>query len=116
MTAPMHGIDAAREEFSGIWRLYIPIDNPPDAPGKGLDRWITEYWNDVEHHWVRIDFEIVGQSILEHQKTSVLNSSQWRRSMDRLSRASTPQHSVFTGPPIGDQPRSAATRSRISPP
>ncbi|MFC9876311.1 transglutaminase domain-containing protein [Nocardia salmonicida] len=35
-------------------------------PGKGLDHWITEYWNDVEHRWVRIDSEILGQSILEH--------------------------------------------------
>ncbi|MGW0640180.1 hypothetical protein [Nocardia salmonicida] len=95
-----------------------PIDNPSDAPGKGLDRWITEYWNDVEHRWVRIDFEILGQSILEHQKTSVLNSSSAAEKhgppFERA--ASTPRHSVFTGPPIGDQPRSAATRSRISPP
>ncbi|TCJ97178.1 transglutaminase domain-containing protein [Nocardia alba] len=35
-------------------------------PGKGLDHWITEYWNDVEHRWVRIDSEILGQSILKH--------------------------------------------------
>ncbi|MFI9503276.1 transglutaminase domain-containing protein [Nocardia sp. NPDC052566] len=34
--------------------------------GQGLDHWITEYWKDSENRWVRIDSEILGQSILEH--------------------------------------------------
>ncbi|MFD6158716.1 transglutaminase domain-containing protein [Nocardia sp. NPDC060256] len=33
--------------------------------GHGLDHWITEYWHDVERRWVRIDTEILGQSILD---------------------------------------------------
>ncbi|MFI7002726.1 transglutaminase domain-containing protein [Nocardia sp. NPDC050175] len=33
--------------------------------GRGLDHWITEYWHDVERRWVRIDTEILGQSILD---------------------------------------------------
>jgi Transglutaminase-like superfamily len=33
-------------------------------PGQGLDHWITEYWHDGDGRWVRIDSEIVGQSIL----------------------------------------------------
>ncbi|MBF6327810.1 transglutaminase [Nocardia transvalensis] len=35
-------------------------------PGQGLDHWITEYWDDTEGRWVRIDSEILGQSVLEH--------------------------------------------------
>ncbi|MFF2083413.1 transglutaminase domain-containing protein [Nocardia sp. NPDC058176] len=34
-------------------------------PGQGLDHWITEYWHDGESRWVRIDSEILGQTILE---------------------------------------------------
>lgn len=33
-------------------------------PGQGLDHWITEYWHEQEGRWVRIDSEILGQSIL----------------------------------------------------
>jgi len=33
-------------------------------PGQGLDHWITEYWHEQDRRWVRIDSEIVGQSIL----------------------------------------------------
>ncbi len=35
-------------------------------PGQGLDHWITEYWNDDEVRWVRVDSEIFGQSVLTH--------------------------------------------------
>lgn len=34
-------------------------------PGKGLDHWITEYWDNVDGRWVRIDSEILGQQILQ---------------------------------------------------
>jgi hypothetical protein len=33
-------------------------------PGQGLDHWITEYRNAQDKRWVRIDSEILGQSIL----------------------------------------------------
>ena len=33
-------------------------------PGQGLDHWITEYWHEEDKRWVRIDSEIIGQSIL----------------------------------------------------
>jgi Transglutaminase-like superfamily len=33
-------------------------------PGQGLDHWITEYWHQADKRWVRIDSEIIGQSIL----------------------------------------------------
>jgi hypothetical protein len=33
-------------------------------PGQGLDHWITEYWNGADGRWVRIDSEILGQSVL----------------------------------------------------
>src|SRR6266568_3802498 len=33
-------------------------------PGQGLDHWITEYWHDSGRRWVRIDSEILDQSIL----------------------------------------------------
>lgn len=34
--------------------------------GQGLDHWITEYWHNGDGRWVRIDSEILGQSILPH--------------------------------------------------
>jgi hypothetical protein len=33
-------------------------------PGQGLDHWITEYRHEQDKRWVRIDSEILGQSIL----------------------------------------------------
>ncbi len=33
-------------------------------PGQGLDHWITEYWHEADDRWVRIDSEILGQSVL----------------------------------------------------
>jgi Transglutaminase-like superfamily len=33
-------------------------------PEQGLDHWITEYWHEDEDRWVRIDSEILGQSVL----------------------------------------------------
>jgi hypothetical protein len=33
-------------------------------PGQALDHWITEYWHEDEVRWVRIDSEILGQSVL----------------------------------------------------
>lgn len=35
-------------------------------PGRGLDHWITEYRNDSQQRWVRIDTEILGQQVIEH--------------------------------------------------
>ncbi|MFB7718780.1 transglutaminase domain-containing protein [Nocardia sp. NPDC056100] len=35
-------------------------------PGRGVDHWITEYWSESETRWVRIDSEILGQSVLDH--------------------------------------------------
>lgn len=32
-------------------------------PGLRLDHWITEYWHAGEQRWVRIDAEIIGQSL-----------------------------------------------------
>ncbi len=34
-------------------------------PGQGLDHWIVEY-RDEDHRWVRVDAEVLGQSVLEH--------------------------------------------------
>ena len=34
-------------------------------PGQGLDHWIVEYRNGL-HRWVRVDAEVLGQSVLEH--------------------------------------------------
>ncbi|RLP88832.1 MULTISPECIES: transglutaminase-like domain-containing protein [unclassified Micromonospora] len=33
-------------------------------PGRGVDHWITEYWHDADGRWVRIDPEIVNDSIV----------------------------------------------------
>jgi hypothetical protein len=33
-------------------------------PNQGLDHWISEYWHDHEARWVRVDSEILGQSVL----------------------------------------------------
>jgi Transglutaminase-like superfamily len=33
-------------------------------PGQGLDHWITEYWDEKDGRWVRIDSEILGQAFL----------------------------------------------------
>ncbi len=33
-------------------------------PDQGLDHWITEYWHDGDGRWVRIDSEILGQSVV----------------------------------------------------
>lgn len=35
-------------------------------PGQGLDHWITEYWDDSGSRWIRIDAEILGQTVLPH--------------------------------------------------
>lgn len=34
-------------------------------PGKGVDHWITEYWHEAEHRWVRIDSEILRKEIVK---------------------------------------------------
>lgn len=34
--------------------------------GQGLDHWITEYWDDNSSRWIRIDSEILGQTVLPH--------------------------------------------------
>ncbi len=33
-------------------------------PNRGFDHWITEYWHDGEHRWVRIDSEHLGRPVL----------------------------------------------------
>jgi hypothetical protein len=35
-------------------------------PGLGLDHWITEYRDGEKGRWVRVDSEILGQSVLPH--------------------------------------------------
>jgi hypothetical protein len=35
-------------------------------PGKGLDHWVTEYWDQKGPRWVRIDSETLGQQVLSH--------------------------------------------------
>jgi len=44
-------------------------------PGQGLDHWITEYWDDATDRWVRVDSEILGQSVLAHPEE--LDSAQF---------------------------------------
>lgn len=34
-------------------------------PGSGVDHWITEYWDDGDRRWVRVDAEILGQPIVD---------------------------------------------------
>lgn len=33
-------------------------------PGQGLDHWVTEYWDEAERRWVRVDSEILGGDVL----------------------------------------------------
>ncbi|WP_422934057.1 transglutaminase domain-containing protein [Sinomonas sp. P47F7] len=33
-------------------------------PGQGLDHWITEYWDESDARWIRIDSEILGQTVV----------------------------------------------------
>jgi hypothetical protein len=35
-------------------------------PGRGLDHWVTEYWDHGEDRWLRIDSEILGGDVLSH--------------------------------------------------
>lgn len=35
-------------------------------PGQTLDHWITEYWDGEQCRWIRIDSEVLGQSVLPH--------------------------------------------------
>jgi hypothetical protein len=35
-------------------------------PGKGLDHWIVEYYDPHANRWVRVDPEVLGQSVVEH--------------------------------------------------
>jgi hypothetical protein len=35
-------------------------------PNQALDHWITEYWDSERDRWVRVDSEILGQSVLSH--------------------------------------------------
>jgi hypothetical protein len=35
-------------------------------PGRGLDHWITEYWDDETDRWVRVDSEVLGGTVLPH--------------------------------------------------
>jgi hypothetical protein len=42
-------------------------------PGQGVDHWITEYWAEDEQRWVRIDSEILGQSVLREPEDLALD-------------------------------------------
>ena len=33
-------------------------------PGQGLDHWITEYWHEGERRWVRVDSEVIAESVV----------------------------------------------------
>ena len=35
-------------------------------PGKGVDHWITEYWDDGAARWVRVDSEVLTLPVLPH--------------------------------------------------
>jgi hypothetical protein len=35
-------------------------------PGKGVDHWITEYWDDAEGRWIRVDSEVLGGTAVPH--------------------------------------------------
>lgn len=35
-------------------------------PNQALDHWITEYWDADQDRWIRVDSEILGQSVLSH--------------------------------------------------
>ncbi|MDO0934712.1 transglutaminase-like domain-containing protein [Streptomyces sp. DG2A-72] len=35
-------------------------------PGRGVDHWITEYWDDARRRWVRVDTEHLGKSYVDH--------------------------------------------------
>ncbi|WP_415854456.1 transglutaminase domain-containing protein [Sinomonas sp. G460-2] len=34
--------------------------------GQGLDHWITEYWDENDERWIRIDSEILGRTVVPH--------------------------------------------------
>ncbi len=34
--------------------------------GLGLDHWIVEYYNDDDDRWMRVDAQVLGQSVLQH--------------------------------------------------
>jgi hypothetical protein len=35
-------------------------------PNQALDHWITEYWDRERDRWIRVDSEVLGQSVLSH--------------------------------------------------
>jgi hypothetical protein len=35
-------------------------------PNQGVDHWITEYWDDNDSRWIRVDTEHLGKTILPH--------------------------------------------------
>jgi len=35
-------------------------------PGLALDHWVTEYWNDTDRRWVRIDSEILDLDVIDN--------------------------------------------------
>ncbi|WP_155056551.1 transglutaminase-like domain-containing protein [Streptomyces blattellae] len=34
--------------------------------GRGFDHWITEYWDDAQRRWVRVDTEHLGRNLVDH--------------------------------------------------
>lgn len=86
-------------------------------PEQGLDHWITEYRHEQDKRWVRIDSEILGQSILAEPEDLRPASSSLaaKRGTPSAPAALMPQGTAYTGPVTGDRVRSAATRLRTSP-
>ncbi|MEY2425933.1 MAG: hypothetical protein QOI61_1505 [Actinomycetota bacterium] len=35
-------------------------------PGLALDHWVTEYWNDTDRRWIRIDSEILDLDVIDN--------------------------------------------------
>ena len=80
-------------------------------PGKGVDHWITEYRDDNDGRWIRIDSEILGHNVLPHAHDLRLETSSVvaRRGTRSGEARSTPLSSACTEPRTGGLPRSVAT-------
>src|SRR5947209_6616128 len=37
-------------------------------PNQALDHWITKYWDGDGDQWIRVDSEVLGQSVLSHRE------------------------------------------------
>jgi hypothetical protein len=86
-------------------------------PGQGVDHWATEYRYRQDKRWVRIDSEILGQSIVAAPED--LHPGQFlagaRHGRPSATATLTLHSSACTGPVTGDRVRSAVTRSKTWP-